>query len=232
MDMKKILALIGVLIFGAGIALAMTPAASVSALDLQRWIGNATASADVTEGGNVTYLNISGASLTDKWAAYYGNVTGSIVLKADNDSASVNVYTWAWPNTTVNGSVCASPGNAFNFDGALVATGANVDTAYAYNAADADTGAKTFTGNCSFTFARANVTDTGMADTGGSPYQTCVVRDDAVTTTEDDVNLAYCTKLAAGTNYKLDSVMYEMIVPTGQGGAGVTESYYFYIELR
>jgi hypothetical protein len=45
--------------------------------------------------GNVTQLNISGASNTQNWAGYYGNVTGTITLE---NSDGFRMYTWDLTN--------------------------------------------------------------------------------------------------------------------------------------
>lgn len=44
------------------------------------------------EAGNVSYINITAVGPTKTWAAYYGNVTGTLVLENSNSQA---VYQWA-----------------------------------------------------------------------------------------------------------------------------------------
>ena len=81
--MKKFGILLG-LLFVMGVSLAIQPA--------EGWIDGAqskyvpSANANVTtEGGNVTPLNLFGNVSTEKWAGYWGNVSGNIVLSPGTD---------------------------------------------------------------------------------------------------------------------------------------------------
>ncbi len=49
------------------------------------------------EGGNVTNVNISGSSITGRWAGFYGNVSGGVKL---TDSSSNSFYEWSVTDMT------------------------------------------------------------------------------------------------------------------------------------
>jgi hypothetical protein len=220
MNFKTILALFGVVLFGAGLVMAISGATPAWVSD-SRWNGTATGS-DTTEGGNISALNISGTALTDKWAAYYGNVTGSLIL----GDATNQLYTWTW-NSSGSGEVCLSRAPAFDFSAVSVATGADVDTAWSFTGTDSDSGANTFGGSCNLTFAQSSVAGTQRINHEDSTYETCVI-DDGSGTSETDY--AFCSVLGTAAAYNGISSNYEVMVPTTVG-ASETETYYFYAEL-
>ncbi len=62
------------------------------------------------EAGNVTSLKISGLRITQTWQAYYGNISGAIVL---DDANNFTFYDWALPNPT--GEIYAANGSNVNW---------------------------------------------------------------------------------------------------------------------
>jgi hypothetical protein len=219
MNFKNILALFGVMLFGAGLVMAISGATPTLVSD-SRWAGTA-ATSDETEGGNVSAVNVDGTVLTDKWAAYWGNVSGTVLL-GDNTN---QLYTWTW-TTGTGGEVCLSTASALSFAAATTATGANVDTAWSFTGTDADSGDNTFGGSCNLAFAQATVTGTEQIDHEDSTYNTCVVYDGAGTSETD---YAFCSVIGTATAYNGAAANYEVMVPTS-AGAG-SETYYFYVEL-
>ncbi|MFN7991406.1 MAG: hypothetical protein U0R44_04590 [Candidatus Micrarchaeia archaeon] len=217
MSLKNLYAVIGVLLFGASLVLAIG-GATPTVVSESRWAG-AAAGSDVTEGGNITVVNVSGMQLTDKWAAYYGNVSGSIIL---GDPLS-QVYVWTWTPST-GGEVCLSEGSAFNFATAGTSTGSAVDLAYGFTGTDADSGNNTFSGSCNLTFASSSVTGTQFIN-DASAYDTCLVNSGGAA----KANLAFCTKMGSSPAYNSAPANYEVMVPTSTGTG--TETYYFYFEL-
>ena len=204
--------------------MAISGASNVAIVNEARWSGSAAPS-DETEGGNITYANVTGTVLTDKWASYFGNVSGNITL--DDNGANASVYSWSWALAT-GGEICLSTASAYDFSTPTVATGANVDTAWAFSGADADSGANTFAGACTLDFAQGSVVGTQYIDIkGASTYNSCVIYDGAGAAETD---YAFCTALADGLNYNSSTVHYEVMVPTTVGN--VLETYYFYVELE
>ncbi|MDD5340373.1 MAG: hypothetical protein PHV13_03925 [Candidatus ainarchaeum sp.] len=224
---KNILAILGILLVGASIVMAISGATTTWVSDT-RWSGN-TSGSDITQGGNITALNIAASVLTSKWASYYGNVTGSIVLGDGN----ANVYSWTLSEGSV-GEVCVSTNTSFNFTSAATATGANINTAWGFTATDADSGNNTYrSSNCNISFAQANITNTGNVSLqGSSNFNNCVIRSGTVAAGTTGF-LAFCTNLqprSSGLNYAGQPANYEIMVATNNA-PGATETYYFYAEL-
>lgn len=222
MNFKNILALFGVVLFGAGLVMAISGASVIgSEVERGRWAG-LTAGSAATEGGNISGVNINGTTLTDRWASYYGNVSGDILL---TDSAGTNnVYVWAWTPAD-GGEVCLSDASGFAWSSAAVTTAAAVDTDMGF-ASGADQAADTYTdASVSITFnGLATITSTGTALMGSSSFDNVAVT--------DSTNFAYCTDIdTAGTNYNGESANYEVMVPTPDGASGPI-TYYFFAELN
>jgi hypothetical protein len=221
MNNKWIYALFGVLLLG-GVSFAISGATVTEVGDEARWNGNTTGSV-VTEGGNITSANVSSDTLTDRWASFYGNVTGAIIL---TDLAGTNnVYSWTW-NASDGGEVCLSESDAFDFTSAVAGDGAAIDTAMGWGSGS-DLGDLTYTGaGGSITFAGVTAITTADSVTleGSSSFTDVVV--------SDTTNLAFCTDIDnSGTNYNGNAAQYEVMVPTNDS-VGVTTTYYFYMELN
>jgi hypothetical protein len=233
MNFKSILALFGVMLFGAGIVMAISGAGASQVGSQYRWTGQ-TAGNITTEGGNITNVNINGTTLTDRWASFWGGVTGAIVL----GNKTTYVYQWAWDPTADAGEVCLSTASAYNFINATAATAADVDTAWSFTGVGSDTAAKTFVGG---TCSALNFIHTSVAApiqiTHASPstFMTCGIHTEAVGTAK--ANFAFCTPIqvsGTGKNYNNVAANYEIMVPTADGTASpsATETYYFYAELN
>ncbi len=219
MTFKKILALFGVFIFAAGVVMAISGATVGTEVERGRWTG-LTAGSVATEGGNISGVNVTGATLTDRWASYYGNVTGDIRL---TDSAGTNnVYSWTW-TATDGGEVCLSEASGFAFDSAVAGDGADIDTDFGWTTG-ADLGANTYTGGAgAITFNGVTAITTADSVTLDGGFVDVLVDD-------NNGNLAYCTAInSAGTNYNGESAHYEVMVPTYESG---DTTYYFFAELN
>lgn len=227
MGYKNLWALIGVLIMGAGIVIAIS-GATPTWVSESRWTGGAAGS-DVTEGGNITVVNISGTALTDKWASYYGNVTGTIVL----GDGSANVYSWAW-NQSGGGEICLSTNGSYDFTSLNTATGANVDTVWAFTGTEGDSGANTYkTTDCGLTFSTGTVSNTGNVTLmGSSTFNNCVIRSGTVASGAKGF-MAFCTAIqntTTGRSYNNAPANYEIMVPTATGSG--SETYFFFAEFN
>jgi hypothetical protein len=224
--MKKFILTLSFAVAMASIVFALTEASVGSATERGRWTG-AAAGSDSTEGGNITGINVSGDMLTEKWAAYYGNVTGSVML---TDSAGTNnVYSWSWAPAD-GGEVCLSQDNNFPWASAEAAVRADVDTAFGFTAGDADSAANTYTdASCPLTINEVAGAITSTGTTLLSGFDNCVLGD-GIEAAEGD--FAFCTEINdAGTNWNSEAANYEIMVPTTET-AGATETYYFYVELN
>jgi hypothetical protein len=230
MNLKYVLALFGVLLFGAGIVMAIS-GADVTQVSSYRWTG-LTAGNLTTEGGNITNANVNGTSLTDRWAAFWGDVTGAIVL----GNRTTYVYQWAWNPASDAGEVCLSTASAYNFVNASAAAAADIDTAWSFTSG-ADQAADTFSGTCSaLNFVHTSVAaPIKITHHSPSTFMTCGIRTEAAGTAK--ANFAFCTAIqntSTGLNYNNAAANYEIMVPTADGTASpsATETYYFYAELN
>jgi len=224
MNAKWLYALFGLIVLGS-VVFAISGATVQVGPEL-RWNGAQTAGSDTTEGGNITAVNVSSVSLTDRWASYFGNVTGSIIL--DDNGIGNAVYTWSWA-PAAGGEVCVSEASAFNFATAAAATAANIDSVWGFTGV-ADSAANTYNnGSCSLTFTPQGAkTGVGADIQGVSSYISCAIAQPSPT--QED-HFAFCAVMnSSGVNYDNVPSHYEVIVPTTNGSG--TETYYFYAELN
>jgi hypothetical protein len=230
-----ILGVIFLMLIGAAFAASRTTA--VTNQFLTRWSPTGAGTLP-TEGGNISETNLTGTSLTDRWAGVFGNVSASVILSSGGNTVRT-LYNWSWTATN-GGYACASQGSAFDF---AAASGANNGSVIAWDnrgvqllntqwgfAGAADNATQTFTGNCSaLTFTQKTITGASRAShMGSSTFDTCVIND----STGAKTNWAFCSNISAtGTNYFGNQSNFELILPVAYGAAQV-ETYYFYLELK
>lgn len=223
----RYMALLGALLLCAGVFAYPTGAAVTSVENLTRWTDTATAGSFETEGGNISAINLSTTSLTDRWAAFFGNLSGMIYLTDAVGGTSAYVYSWT-AATAAGGSVCASNANDFDFTAAVAADAAfiaGLNTFFSHGDAP-DNAINTYTTSCDITFVEGTITGSLGAPTGNDAadtFESCVIRDAGM-------KGAVCTQVqAAGTNYLGNVAQYELMVPTNPGTS--LNTYYFYAEL-
>lgn len=225
MNVKKLSIMLAIILFGAGLVMAIS-GATPNQLSQTRWAGNAAGSV-TTEGGNISLVNVNGTVLTNKWAEYSGNVSGSIKLT----NGVNNVYSWTWTPST-GGVLCTSTASSYAFGTATTSTAAQVDTDWGFTSSDADSSNNTYTTTCgsALNLGQSSVAGTTAAASiqGFSTFKSCAVNDG---TAGAKAHYAFCTQLqSSGTNFNNQTVNYEVMVPTNNAG-GATETYYFYLEL-
>jgi len=221
--MRKIL--LALLLVGS-LAFAIQPAEgwNVGSIGKYSPTGNANVT---TEGGNVTNLNLSGNISTEKWAGYWGNVTGRILLTPG--PASQLFYSWAWDSSR-GGEVCAiAASSGFDWSALQSTTAAYVDSIWGFGAAT-DNATNTYTANtCDLTIAGIAVTNTAGNTTGVGGFESCVVADQAAPAAKQD--LAFCVKIDQNGNlFNGQTGDYELLAPTNMT-AGAYETHYFWLEL-
>lgn len=233
---KAILVFLGVLLLGSGLVMAIRGATVTKVADLVRWTAVGSPGNTTTEGGNITMLNLNASSLTDRWAGFYGNLTGELYLTDNASGTTAYLFKWANALPTDTGEVCVSTGSAFNFLAAVAGTAADVDTLWGFGGVP-DNATLTFTGTCNdFVFDEQGVTVTGApaanhSNGGASTFATCAINDGSAAA---KANLAFCVQTkAAGTTYNSETANYELMVPTpfASGSAGF-QQYFFYAEVN
>ncbi|MEM3422345.1 MAG: hypothetical protein QXF86_01685 [Candidatus Bilamarchaeaceae archaeon] len=229
MGYKKFLfVFLGLLLLGSGLVMAISNATAARDADLARWGGQTSAGSIITEGGNISQVNVSAGTLTDRWAGFFGPVNGYIYLTdAGNGTTS---YLFRWTASAPSGWVCVSTNNNFPFGSANGATAGDIDTVWGFTGAT-DSATNTFTSStCDITFYNPSNTISGTANAdhgSSSTFETCAIDDG---TPGDKASFAFCSAInQAGTNYGGVAADYELIVPTTPGSE--TETYYFYAEL-
>jgi len=225
MNSRKICIGIFIFLFGIGLAFAIQPVGNWTIISTGHFTPNATTNV-TTAGGNVTNMNLSSSISTTKWAGYWGNVSGSLVLAPNSSSA--NFYAWAW-NISNGGVVCAvAAPYGFNWAAVQNTTAPFVDTVWAFGAAS-DNATNTLVNTCTITVGGVTVTGTAGNMTGGNTFKTCALSDAATPTTKSD--LAFCVNIAsAGTLFTGGSGNYQLMVPTNKT-YGATETYSFWMDL-
>ena len=182
-----------------------------------------------TEGGNITPVNLTGNTSTQKWAGFFGNVSGDLIL---GYSATQFMYTWTWSATT-GGEVCASPGNNINWASAqpLSAPG-EIDAAWSFNAGDADAATNTFTQTTTLDIEPVGLLPGVHAAWDLQGWQTGAIKDQLIGPTKTDI--MFCVNLTSvatrNTVVGANTGMYQLLVATNET-AGAYETYYFYLEL-
>ena len=226
--MKYIQYAFALLLF-AGLAFAIQPAEDWDVGPQGRYTQVGQASV-ITEGGNVTELNLSSNISTAKWAGYWGNVTGDIVLAPNNAQM---FYTWAW-TASDGGEVCAvAAASGFDWSSVQAALGSAVDTIWSFDTLDTDSGSNTLATTGSMEVAGTLVPATNCTTTGtggGYIFETCILADNAAPTLKNE--LAFCVNITgAGTLFNGQTGNYELLTATNET-AGSTETHYFWMELN
>ena len=222
-----ILAAFAVLLFGT--AFAAMAGASATAGTTGKYNISGVAGNVITEGGNVTNVTLSANSSTEKWAGFYGNVTGNLLLQKGTVGNALYIWTWT---PTAGGTVCVSTASAYTWGALIAAVAANIDTAWIFTGTDADSAASTLVDSCSlYVNPQGAVSGIGnfTYNNAGTPtWETCAVTDN-VSVGQD--NTAFCVNLTTGSTAAAGPLSnYQVMAPTPDTAAS-TEQYYFYVEL-
>ncbi|MFH1394099.1 MAG: hypothetical protein ABII71_00335 [Candidatus Micrarchaeota archaeon] len=220
--MKKAILLM-TLLLSAGIIMAIQPASSWTVVATGKYNQSVVANV-TTEGGNVTNVNLGGNVSTERWAGFWGNVTGEIIL---SPSTSI-FYRWAWSSAR-GGEVCAVASPVpFDWTNVQAAVANDVDSVWGFGDAT-DNATNTLTqAVCNVYVAGTSVTTVGNL-TGVGGFETCAVADNGAPAAKSD--LAFCTNISQGGSlFNGQDGDYEVLVPTDEAD-GATETYYFWIEL-
>ena len=209
-----------------GLLFAIQPAESWTAGTQGKFLAAGQANV-TTEGGNVTPLDLSSNISTEKWAGYWGNVTGEIVL-APGLGAPL-FYSWTWDSGD-GGEVCAvAAASGFDWSGLQGTSAAAIDGIWNFGAAT-DNATETFNETCSIEIAGFSIPTTDGSFTGQRvDFMTCVLADQA--SPADKSDLAFCVDITQdGGLFNTFTGDYELLAPANET-AGATETHYFWLEL-
>ena len=199
------------------------------------------AAAHTAQKGTINYVELAAIQQNNRWKAYAGNVTGSLVLQ---DSDGYNIYDWTL-STSLTGNIYASRSNSVNWSGnlscfnstSMIAEEATLQftplSADSINSTFSSTNHSLFTVNliplfnCStvYTF-ESNARQT--ANQANNSFQEIIVQDSFLSP-------IYTTRVYQDhINYKGNGNIsdFQMILPDyGNLSNSATVTYYFYVEL-
>lgn len=226
--MKKGLMMIAFAVLLMGFAFADVQGAAVTP-GPQGKITATTAGSLVTEGGNVTEMNLTSNQSTEKWAGLYGNATGNLLLHKGTGNA---LYVWSW-NPASGGEVCVNVGGTFAWALSAATTATEIDTAWDFAAGDLDSAASTFITTAAYNLAGIGSGTTVGAYTrnyaGANTWETFALED---TGTPAKTDLAFCVNVSSTATTALNTTGgYQLMAATNQTVA-TFETYYFYIEMN
>jgi len=221
-----VLALVALAAFGLMASVSAMNETTVTWITETRFDYTGIVNVDETIAGNITAQDLELNQTTDKWAGYYGNFTGELVLRDATD-----VF-FRWLEGYEKATVCAGPGTSYDWSAVVDAPEDEVDTAWGYTATDPDSAAyKTFNATASVTVQvggteySSNGSDTGP-DQAGDAFLTGSFRDGVAAITD----YLFCTVTnASGTSYNGETNNYELIVAVD---GATLEQYYFYAEFE
>lgn len=217
----------------AGVVTASQPVnGSVSAGTQERYTPPAGGAGSlITEGGNVTEVNISGTnSSTERWAGFYGNLSGSNLVLGD--SSGNEFYAWSVGLPSDLWKVYASENNNPTWSGLVAGTcsgDANCNS-WVYNGAWADNYTNTFTNTGSATFADITINNV--------PYTLSLSYNDTpswptynlASGQSSDIWAANVSTSTLAFNNQT-GVVYQLLVPANPD-PDTSVTYYFYLEVN
>jgi len=234
-----------VLITLSVMALAVDKSDTVSGGSLTEGVtGRITSTAAGSHGaqaGNVTELNVTTARSTAKWAGFFGALSASLRLGIGSDV----LYDFGSVVSSQIKTVFAAPDSAFDFSNLLNASPADVDSAWGFPTAHADSATNTFTVSGQTVAQVSNVKAVGLnafAPTGVGPssnatlstqvYNSSLFADTATPTQEFD--FAFGVKVVTDQRdfRNQTDVDYELVVPVNTSGLGGTQTYFFFLDVE
>ena len=207
-------------VFMGGAAYAAPQGASTSFGNSTTGNGS-TSTTVVIEAGNLSYVNVSTIAITDKWAGFFGEVSGNFQLA---DSGGNVFYQWSVSNVT---DVVVYAANETITDW----SGGNIEAANYTHIPDflktnsADNYTNTFGSIEEFNSTSLAVANTSYTVTyqSGSPGP---LRTYALYSPADTALILAGKAIDSVTGFDGTAVDYQIIVP-----ANTTTTYYFYMEL-
>ncbi|MBR9705752.1 hypothetical protein GOV14_01835 [Candidatus Pacearchaeota archaeon] len=226
-----------------GVVLAAEPYGASDVTENAESTGNGSA---VTPGnhsaiaGNVTEITITGASITQAWQGYYGNVSGTIQLADSSDNIFYN-----WSTTDAEGEIFASTNDSISWSdvGCFALTNDSIsgnltllESTFGIASSDADGVNETFTLNnhagfsiatTSFSSGECNNTKV-FGPNGAATFDEALMYDSGTNST------VFASILSDDTSGFDSSVHdFEMLVlEDGHSGDVSTTPYFFYVELE
>jgi hypothetical protein len=177
----------------------------------------------VTEGNEITEVNLTVDSYTERWAGFYGNVSGSISLS----DGSHDLYQWTWTATNEGKVIASTAGSGIDWANLANDDATTADTAWGFGSVS-DQVEDTFTENAAeFTIGGQTITGAKAVTTGGSSGYKTAITNDGATLAKGDFQFVVSI-INDGTTFNTETHDFEMMVPTDETAG---ETYFFYVEL-
>ncbi|MGM5480090.1 MAG: hypothetical protein ACQESC_01385 [Nanobdellota archaeon] len=217
MNMGKLFAIFAVFLMTASLAFAAPGGASTTVGASEQASGTSSTAVD-TEGGNVTSVDVSGTSVTGKWAGFFGNISGNIML---GDSSNNEFFEWTVSNVT--GAVVYAANTSVT-DWGLTAA-AEADMPSYVQGSGTDNFTNTFTATEAFNSNSVSVASAPVAttwnSTGVGNLKTYALKSGA-----DSASVFAGMAVDDTDGFNGNSVDYQIVVPSES-----TTTYSFYLEL-
>lgn len=196
--------------------------------------GDATAGASTTgtstttttvdiDGGNVTYVDVNSDVITSRWAGFFGNVSGSLLL---SDSSANNFYQWTVSSMT--GAVVYAANDTISdwTAGSNIVPLTNANAPSWIQGAATDNFTQTFAANEAFTSSTYNIAATPYTTTYNSSGVAGNLKTYALYANTEGANI-WAGKVVDDTDgFDGTSVDYQILLPAQTG-----TTYSFYMEL-
>ncbi len=184
--------------------------------------------------GNVTEVTISGTTVTQSWAGFYGNVTGTIVLADSNDNTFYD-----WSVTSPQGEVYASRSNSITWSNIQCASDTEIATENTNlnmgSAADNITNTFNQQSHPAFYVGTVSIAANTCKSTNAYNESGSQNSDFYNVLLSDGSNIVYTAILEQdANNFKGTTSDFELLVgEDGHGAAGgTTTTYYFWVEIE
>ena len=183
--------------------------------------GTASTTVDA-EGGNVTYVDVSSDVVTSRWAGFYGNVSGSLLL---GDVSSNTFYQWSVSDLT-GAVVYAANTSVTDWSGGNIAPLDNANAPSWVNGDSTDNFTTTFGSTEAFVSSSLNVASTPFVTTFNSSGVAGDLKTYALRSPADDANIWAGLVVDDTNGFNNATVDYQILLPAQTG-----TTYSFYLEL-
>jgi len=237
MKMRYVLGILAAFVLAAGLVSATPAPATVSGDSSDTWSSSATAGTVTVDGGYIYPRNLEATMQTMRWAAIYGNVTGTIVLAGSawtGDDYNNVVYKWTVDDPS-GGTAIFTQASTVTWSNLQDASfKADVDTQWGFGDA-VDNATNTFTETGSVTVAGTSYSSLDQVKTSNSTayfWETLISSFVASGSVDSKDDLVFIGKIHNDeTSYDGTSADFQVLVPVN-ASSGATETYNVYVELE
>ncbi|RME31335.1 hypothetical protein D6789_03090 [Candidatus Woesearchaeota archaeon] len=184
----------------------------------------AAAGTETIEAGNVTNTNLTGNTITTRWAGFYGEVSGGILL---GDSANNIFYQWTVSDPT-GSYVFAANGTVSDWSSANIKEANVTDMASYLLESAGDNFTNTFTTRQWFNSTSLSINNTWTATTWQNGTQTTNFTTYALKTADNSTMIWAGSVVSNAVAFKNETTDYQILAPADT----TAQTYYFYLEFR